>query len=522
MRVRNIMKYIVVAVLFLLSGEAMFGQNRKPIEQMKADSVYVNMCTREAELVSKESGLKVRLDGLRAQVVAGSADAGSVAELEFELFSIQSSLVDLRNEIERKEQEWRLNNPDVELATALNNEAAGMLDAGNDNNNPNLIYNPIFTKELSATDLAALHKTQRVEDEILNKIEQYAANNSTILELDSLYYTVKTIAEVDSLYAERMKLDSLNAVLAAEAESMWNNDVFNVKSYCYSYLLDKHNLAEQLEEVESMLGDMRREMGEIEEGVVMELASYPYMKRFMLKNEVLIARVINNGAAVDSLNKAMSHIADDDFVFSPSEAPARAKEVEYVAATIEKVAPYSSRNPVPNEEMDDENVYSLLVGRYTVAQQPSIFRNAKPMFYNRGEDKRYNYYVGYYPTRQTADSAALYLKSKGFRNPIVTAWSESDEETAGMQSNADNKTTANAASATHRYRVEIREAGNALSQQLKDIVTSSAPGKELSRIMDDGEYVFFIGTFDDKAEAESVASKLGALAAEVKITVTEI
>lgn len=515
-------KYILLSVGLVLSSFVANGQSRTIIEGLKSDAAYVQLCAEEERLVQRESELNKQLDELRKSVVAGTADANSLVALEMELFTIQSSLVDVRDEIGVKEQEWLLKNPDTVVQVSLVKEENNGF-GGTGNNKVNLIYNPVFMENLPSGDYAALRQAQQAESQVKEYMDEYMANNDRIALLDSLYYTVKTVAEADSLYLERMRCDSLNGVIADKFTDLWNNRIYNVKSYSYNYLLDKNGMTDMLTDVEEMLGQMRIGMGNIDTDAVQDFVTYPHMKRFMLNYEIMLAQAMNNRGAADSLRKVVSQLKDDDYVVYSSQGPQRAISVEYIAASVEKTAPYNSKNPIPQVEMTDEPVYSLLLGRYSVAQNPSIFRNTNHLFYNRDENKRYCYYAGYYPTRQVADSAALYLKSKGFRNPIVTAWSERAQQEENVARTTSTKSSSGAkVSTVKRYRVEISNAGNALSQDLRTVISASAPDKELSRVMDAGNYIFFVGSFDDKSEADGLAAKLKEHSDVITIVVTEI
>lgn len=155
-------------------------------------------------------------------------------------------------------------------------------------------------------------------------------------------------------------------------------------------------------------------------------------------------------------------------------------------------------------------MYRILLGAYSRPQPVSVFRNVYPLSQETKADRKHYYYAGGYATYAEAEEAAARLKRQGFRNPRVVAWHDGLYDAAPGAESGSAVTEPSGQTTRIRYRVEIGGAGESLSRVVRDVISTQAAGKEVSRTADaeTGEPLFVVGSFNNKTLAEALVQDI--------------
>lgn len=102
------------------------------------------------------------------------------------------------------------------------------------------------------------------------------------------------------------------------------------------------------------------------------------------------------------------------------------------------------------------------------------------------------------------------LNGEGFRNPRVVAWHDGLYDAAPGAESGSAVTEPSGQTTRIRYRVEIGGAGESLSRVVRDVISTQAAGKEVSRTADaeTGEPLFVVGSFNNKTLAEALVQDI--------------
>ena len=288
---------------------------------------------------------------------------------------------------------------------------------------------------------------------------------------------------------------------------MWS-EIYDQKTYVYSYFLEKENREDILEITESMLGEARQEKLSSADNCVSEaVADYCLQKPVVLNYEIYVAKLLNQTAAIDSLSNASKSVRQIDFRMPPVEVKRRSF-VDYEAIEFTPRSPYNASNPIPDCIVYEYGtIYRILLGTYKYKQAVSTFRGASPLCVETLEDGRFSYYAGGLKTRAEAETAVEIMKKKGFRSPEIVEWCDG-RKTNLSQQNED---------ATIAFRVTIK--GGALDDTVRDLITTMAEGCQISKIAED---TFIVGTFDTRVMADRVAAAVAKCDESLTAEVTEI
>ena len=230
-------------------------------------------------------------------------------------------------------------------------------------------------------------------------------------------------------------------------------------------------------------------------------------KQLVLSYEKTLADLLGFTAASDSLEKCMAETSRLSYGM-PEIDPAR--RVFIVYSDIERTTPsvYNARNPIPENETDQYGtVYRIQLGAFQQKQPVSIFKGVSPLCYDRTEEGRYRYCAGAFRELSEAEAAWAKLKEMGFRKPEIVVWRDGVFEMIGSGSGTSSK------DGGPLYRIEISGQQENISDEIREIVSRQAPGKELTRVATgQGTFLYSVGRFDDRLSAESVCEAINAAA----------
>ena len=163
---------------------------------------------------------------------------------------------------------------------------------------------------------------------------------------------------------------------------------------------------------------------------------------------------------------------------------------------------------IPENETDQYGtVYRIQLGAFQQKQPVSIFKGVSPLCYDRTEEGRYRYCAGAFRELSEAEAAWTKLKEMGFRKPEIVVWRDGVFEMIGSGSGTPSK------DGGPLYRIEISGQQENISDEIREIVSRQAPGKELTRVATgQGPFLKSVGSFGDRLSAESVCEAINAAA----------
>lgn len=427
-----------------------------------------------------------------------------ILKLEERLFALRSEKGGLVDRINAIEQEWILRSLNAEPEAGevrRDDELPTYEDAPRVRN---LIANACFRGELSPGDYAVLRDAQRRERTAADYIERFANNYALLIGMQTEYMELTDQGAADSLYACMAQIREENTRLDGVLQEEWSYILDN-KSYAYSYLLDRYGREKSLQTETDRMTEAQR-AAESERGRYASdaMTAYFLQKRALVDFERTMAREFSLQEALDSLTREANYLESVEFRLPQIETERRYL-LDYQNVEFFSPAKYNARNPIPACKVYEHGtIYRIRLGRYRMKQEPSIFRGAWPLGFDRDEENRYCYYAGGYATAVEARLACEQLLKRGFRRPEMVRWVDGEREDVS----ADE-------AETEKFRVEI--AGeNGLSDAVRAAIRAVAPDKELARI--GSRYV--VGSFSDRTVAEQLARAVrttdGTLSAEVK------
>ncbi len=500
-------KSIIVCCLALLFSA---GTTLRAQETVVAssDSLYRALLCEDRVLRGREDSL-VRMVAELREAWRENPDqqaqyAGQILAGESAMLALRGEQSCLQNRIQRFEQEWITRYPATPLPTVdVPTPAAPVAE----NQRRNLVDNICFAEQLPAADYRALLSAQYAEQLAAAYAHRLLVRYGQLVELKMNYDSVQSGIVGAEIFVQYNTLNEEAQIAEDSLASVWN-EAFDNKLFAYNYLLEGLGVEEPLLQNDRRMADVQREIARCEEESHFPvLVLYAVQKRALLEYERDMAQSLGLTLAADSLQEVLAEEPLFEEPLPRIELQQRYfleyEPVKYIKGY------YTSRNPIPEVKVYAHGeIYRIQVGAYRYKQQPSIFRNATPLYWQQGEDKLYRYYVGGFATKTEADAAREELKKHGFRSPMVVLWRD------GIYLGQ----TLNAESAVAGYRVEILS-DEALSDEAKSLIERVAPTAELTRA---GQRLYIVGSFTERTVAERLAGELSALSGKWEIKVVEM
>ena len=500
-------KFIVSGLLFAVMSvaTAQAQEVTARIPELEANENYMSLVRSDARLNIKSDSLMSVVRQLRGELNRNAESRDSLAQqrldslsillsdVEGSIYALRSQKIKLVDQINTIEQEYVL--------SSLDNigEAQGASSSGS------IYTNTYFRNSIDAEDFKALMASHSKESTANNHAQAYVKNYTRIKELYDKYVQAQTEAEAENIYTELSAVVSENMVLERQLTKLWN-DIYDQKSYVYSYFLEKEGREDVLTIIENIISEAQQEkLQSIDNCVSEPLADYRLQKPIVLNYEVYVAKLLNLMPAIDSLSSASRVVRQIDYRM-PKIDIERRSFVDYQAIEFSQRSPYTTSNPIPDCIVYEYGtIYRILLGTFKYKQAVSIFRNASPLFVETLEDGRFSYYAGGFHSRAEAERAVEVLKKKGFRNPQVVEWCDG------------YKTNISEAGASVSFRLVIN--GAALDDTAREIIAQMAPDCQLSRLSEES---YIVGMFASRAMADRVAQAVSKCDPALNVTIEEI
>ena len=494
---------LLFAVMSVVTAQAQIVTARIP--ELETNETYMSLMRNDARLRIKTDSLMSVVRQLRGELNRNAEERDSLAQLrsdsiavilndtEAAIYAMRSQKIKLIDQINTIEQEHVL--------SSLGNigEAQSAASSGS------IYANAYFQKSIDTEDFKALMSSHGKEATANKHAQAYVKNYTRIKELYDKYVQAQTESDAENIYTELSAVVDENMVLERQLTKLWN-EIYDQKSYVYSYFLEKEGREDILEITENMMSEAQQEkLQSIDNCISEPLADYRLQKPIVLNYEVYVAKLLNLTSAIDSLSNASRAVRQIDYRL-PKIDIERRSFVDYQAIEFSQRSPYNTSNPIPDCIVYEYGtIYRILLGTFKYKQAVSIFRNASPLCVEKLEDGRFSYYAGGFHSRAEAEKAVEVLKKKGFRNPQVVEWCDG------------YKTNISEVGESVSFRLVIT--GAALDDTAREIIAEMAPDCELSRLSEDN---FIVGMFASRAMADRVAQAVGKCDPALVINIEEI
>lgn len=381
-------------------------------------------------------------------------------------------------------------------------------DAQSAQGSKSLYANDYFKKSFDAEDYQHLMEVHANEAKTYSNVQSYVKNYAKIKDLHDQYLMEQNESEAEKIYAEIADVMAENLIIERMVGDSWN-EIFDHKSYIYSYFLEKENRLDLLEITENMMEETRQAKLSLLDNCMSEhVVDYCLQKPLALSYELYVAKLLNMSSAIDSLSTAARNVRSIDYRLPIIDIDRRSF-VNYEPIEFSAKSPYNTTtNPIPdNVVYEYGTIYRIFVGTFKYRQQPSIFRGASPLYVEQREDGRFDYYVGGLRTRNEAESAMEVMKKKGFRDPQIMEWCDGIKTNLTKDDGGERVT----------YRISITN--GALDDVVREVISTMAGGCQVSRL---GENSFLVSPFASRATADRVAQAISKCNDELVVEVQEM
>ena len=487
------LRYILITIILTLCSVLSVGaQEILPrIGSLAENREYMNLLRRERALEVKSDSVVGVMSSIRSQIramavqdtIPAAADSLAVVltsadQVMYQIRAEKLQLVDSINAIEQQHVLSRMDNNRSAVASSSSS----------------IFNNEYLRQSLPEEDYISLLRVHAMEPDVRAKVRQYSEGYIRIKSLYDKYLMSAVEGEAGALYEELTAAMAANDALNREIAQAWG-EIFDQKTYVYSYFLEKENRVDVLNITEGMMRDAQLKIANDVEGCMSEaLVDYCLQKNVVLNFETYVARLLNAQSSLDSLSKDSRIHRELDYRL-PNFEVERRSFVQYEPIQFHAKSPYNSQNPVPECVVYEYGtIYRLLLGSYKYEQNLNIFKGIAPLYIKLEEDGRYYYYAGGFRTKSEAVAAEGILRKKNFRNPQIIEWCN------GQMTNI----TALGEEGEYHYRIEI-EGVEKLSDLTLSVIRDNAPDCQLSKV---GDTSFILGSFDSQAVAKQVAESV--------------
>lgn len=502
------------AIMFLMSGYAN-GQVSPRVAGLEKDSVYMSLLKEELTLRQREDSLTKAVSSLRERLRDDAANrnlhAANILRIEGDIFETRNNIGKIAGKTSAIEQEFIVKNlTDAPSAVA---PAPKTVDSSNDVA-AFLTANPYFKAKLPADDYKALLEAERKEAGLIRLINDYGARYDTLALVARQYMAADSASVADSLWLCYTELKASLSGISGSVKSDLDM-IADTKMFSYTLLLDMLNRDDLIGRLNEQGIQSRDQTVQLEGNTEsLPVSSYPIRKRLILDYEKTLAGALGMNKALDSLKKAETGITSMAFDFPPIELQERLF-LDYKPITIHSPALYNTANPIPALTVYEKGtIYRILLGSFQRAQPVSVFRGAYPVGMLRDEEGKYKYYAGGFASLAEAESALEQMKKAGFTAPKIAMWDYGDYSLPDETQHADNSQPQH----DSLFRVDISGTGGSLADEIKTLIGTSAPGKDISKIGDN----FSVGTFNTDGEAEKLAGTLREKDKSLSVTVAPV
>jgi hypothetical protein len=465
----------IIALFAVLGATAVFGQQRTTLAGLEGHVEYRRLVDEERSLVRLSDSLSRSMTELRrdfrTDTLNRAANSAALLTMEEASFDLRGRMAHLAERINAIEQEWILANLHSGDETGGEGTVDDVWEDSPELMPANLVYSSFFERELKPAELVELRKAQVAERETEALVAACRENIEQMRTLAAEYDRAATEAEANKIKERFDALAGTLGELDRRTGESWVM-IFDSKSYIYNLIAEKRGYDDMLEEWTRGLDRMReQQLGAQGRVASLSVADYYIQKPLLLAYETALAEAIGNRAALDSLKPAAKAFPGNTIL--ETLAPVRFRErsfIEYGDIKGGRSTLYSARNPIPEVRVYPRGiVWRVLLGTFSAAQSPSVFRNMTPLAVEKGADGKYRYFAGGFRTEDEATAAVEKMRRAGFRKPEVVVW---------MDGVYFNPAAEDAGGHEDFYRLELSGVKE-LSSAMMSAVKSASAGAEV-------------------------------------------
>ena len=498
--------YLLAILLFGFSAHA-------SAQGLDKEERYLQL-VKEADLASQ------RCDSLQRVVTAArdlySSEPKRQAELKSDLLRYEQELNDAAKHkaatiaaVVAYEQDWVVANVNSKPTPTPTVETAPTLSAEDYPKRANLVENGYFIASLTVADMRSLRDVQRREVDVNKRVSAYHNLYDTMVALQLEYGRVDNQKAADSLRVELERVRSRAADVEDTLMQSWQT-VYDNKIYLY-------NLALELNMRSDLLGEWERFSAEAQNGMDNDAGVYESdalclfynQKRAMVAYEQHMASKLGLKSAKDSLAVVAKRISREKFCL-PKVTVQERIFIDYEPLKVILPTIYNAKNPIPPTKVYERGtIYRIRIGIFSNRPNISALRGITPLSYsNAYHDGKCAYFVGGFATEADAKEGVAYLKSIGFRDPLISMWVDGEYVADIEQWKRENVT---------RYNIEISGI-TTLSDDVKAHIQLRNEDSRISRV---GK-VFVVGEFMSKDRAEALAQEIVGMSRGATTSVVEV
>lgn len=439
--------------------------------------------------------------------------ANNIVDLESNLYELREQLGRMNMDLSRLEMS--------QLATSM---ASSESKQGGSSR---LLSNSFFAENLTPDELKRLSNVATSEAQIPPLVSKAQELYLKLQGLKKIYDSSNSQQEVDNTLSKAVELKAQLTLLDQQIQSIWG-ELNTFRSDKYLILKDLAQVDRlNLEQLEQDSRAVRRAESIAQEGLLGGASMFYMQRNLALKNEMALAQTLKMLPAMDSLKKEQLALSGKlvaqvypDIIFAPRSL------VLYGGVNTSGSAALKAISEIPELRLPEKGIYYAI--QVALMQKPAtsitMFKGAAPLQYQKLSDGRVRYTLGGFDNYAQAQKAVSQLFKAGFKAPIMVCWVDG-AYTSAAKAKAEQEKRAAAGIKTGNvgsgaYKIEVAGAINStISQDLRNIVESYAPGKQTARVISGNNYLFTITQFDTKVQADKlveIITKTGIVGAKVE------
>ncbi len=430
----------MVAVSLSLRGQE--PEVKARVKGLESNEEYMSLLREERMFQLMNDSIQKRVyefrQAFRNDTVNRAQKAVEILEIEERLFELRDQLGELSNKINIIEQDWILlhlndNVAEGEISDSLASDslmaegpkAEVAIDSSTlvvaDTSRAHLIYNHIFEHSIDAEVLAQIRENEELELQLEKDAREYLRNHNRLLDLKNQHSMADSASLATALFEQFVEVQEANLELESRIADSWSK-VFDDKTYAYNYLLDNTNNTALRDTFNVRFNEIAARITDSDVPSPV-LLNYALQRVALTEYELEMATLFELPKAVDSLSSKLESTNVSGLIgMSHIGQIAERVFLNYEDISTHKTSLYNSRNPIPECEIYPKGtIYRILLGTFSTAQSPTIFRGAAPLYVQNIYGK-YRYFAGGFASDSLAFAAQKQCKEMGFRKPEVVVW----------------------------------------------------------------------------------------------------
>lgn len=371
-----------------------------------------------------------------------------------------------------------------------------------------LLENPTLRTLLSDRDMALFRSTASVEKQVATLQSSIKSLYSELSEVKQEYDQSMKSTQIDSLLAQSKNIKEQISEEDHQIERLWR-PIYDKKIETYLVLADKIGVErQQLERIDEYSRQVRRVEAESSNVVAPNAALFSPQRSLVLKYESILADKLGMGIAKDSISKLISLIPADQTKLPNLEFEHRSLIVYSKVFNDGEYDFQGGTESIPQLEVPRKGIYYTvqIYSLQSKAKSLDTFKNIRPLRVSKNASGMNIYLAGGFRKHAEAQTAINQILKWGYRyNVLMLAWVDG-VSTTPLKAKATQEAIEKANAG--RFKLEVTTQNSTLISQMRSIVDSFAPNKQITRSQNGSQTVFTILEFDNKTGAIGLAEIL--------------